>query len=307
MQFLNRKMSFFKISKGKAFAGSLGLGLMDALVAIFLGGIIIVYVASQFADSSKLIYDLQIKQAVNLRATAVLDFIGSEFKNIGNGLPFKQANFEIGDTSVLPNSNLEVTEPILVDASKTTASKITFRLNEDGEVLILTAAFDPAASSTINLDNVDSLVAGDEVYFSNNTLAEDDGYYGIIQSVNTAGKTITLTSASKTGSPGAIFEKGSVLREVTTVVLNSPNDWSGITRDGGYGVQSLGENTKFTLEFLDNAGSTVSLPLSTAKLLNNVRAIRLTVNVQSDKPLRDGSTFATSVTQRFALRNLTYL
>lgn len=280
---------------------SKGLTLVELLVSISISSIVMLTMMREYANSLRIAKDEEIKSAATVRAQAVLESIGAELRVLGNGVPYDQPNFQIGEDTL---ANPAVTQPI--DVATSTASHLAFRLNETGEVYLLTADYNPASSATFSLTSVEGLAAGDELYLSNSVVGEDDGLYGIIESVSTATKSVTV-NAGRIYSPGATFGMGTIAERVPMIIYDSPNDWSGITRDAGLGAVLFANNSRFSVDYLDSSGTAIIPPLTEFDLINDIRRIRLTVEVQSSTPLRDGSTYTATVSQTYSLRNLNYL
>ncbi len=277
-----------------------GVTLMEMLVVLVLAGLIFWGLMTQYSRSSTTAYDQNIKISTVLEAQAMLQSVGSEIRMLGNGVPFDQANFRIGENTL---TDPTVTEPIQLATAA--ANTITFRLNETGDVFLLTADFDPAVNTTVSLTDVSTLDANDPIYMSNSVVAEEDGFYAIIQSVNTGANTITLDAATYVYSPGATFAKGSILEEVPLVTYSQ--DASGINRNSGFGSVLMGPNSTMTLEYLDEAGNAVALPLTTVSIVDSLRAIRVTISHDSSNALSDGTPFTAVARQTYGIRNLNYL
>jgi type II secretory pathway pseudopilin PulG len=278
-----------------------GLTIMELLVATVISLFVLAGIMTQYSGSVASSYDQNIRMTANLQAQAILQTIGSEIRILGNGVPFDQPNFQIGEDTL---SDPTVADPIQI--STATANSITFRLNETGEVALLSANFNPATSLSISLTSVAGLADGDPVYISNSVVAGEDALYGVIDTVDSTTNTITL-EAGYVASPSSTFDMGSILEEVPLITFNSPNDGSGITRDSGFGEVIMGEGSTMTLDYLDVNGNSITLPLTNEIVLNNLRAIRVTVSLTASTPLSDGSTYTANAVQVFGLRNLTYV
>lgn len=277
-----------------------GFTISEMLVSVLLSGIVLLTMTSQYASSVRLNHDQQIRSANTLQAQAILQTVGAEIRMIGNGVPFDQANFEIGENTL---SDPLVTEPIVL--STLTANHIQYRINETGEVYLLTADFNPAGSLVVSLTDVSALSVNDPIYISNGVVSGDDGFYGIVEAVNSVAKTVTI-AAGYVSSPGAVFLTGSVLEEVPVVTLNSPVDGSGVTRDSGFGAVSLGPKSTMSLEYLDNQGNVLSLPIDNNTVINTLRAVRVTITVTSTQNLSNGQPYVATAQQLFGIRNLNY-
>ena len=280
-----------------------GYTLIELLVAMALASIVLLGVLRQYLVAVQEARDNQIRVATFLQAQGVVQNVGFELRILGNGVPFDQANFQIGEPTL---SDPTVTQPI--DVTTASATNIAFRSNETGDVFLLTQNFDPSVSSTINLTDVSSLDVNDPIYLSNSVVSSDDGLYGVITAVNAGAKTVTINGASMvTTLTGATFNKGSLLEEVPLVTYNYDSVLKRITRDSGFGPVVIAENASLSLDYLDFNGSSLALPISNVDVINSLRSISVTVSVDSNSVLSDGNTYTSTVTQIFGLRNLNYL
>lgn len=278
-----------------------GYTLMELLVSLGLSSVVLLTVISQYSLSVRLSHDHNIRIATMLEAQAVLQTIGSEVRMMGNGVPFDQANFQIGESTL---SDPSVTQPIILNGA--TSSSISFRLNESGDTHLLTTDFDPSAGLVLSLTDTTNLTVNDPIYLSNSVVSGDDGLFGTVAAVNHSAHTVTL-AAGYVVSPGATFDMGSVLEEVPIVTYNSPIDGSGVTRDSGFGPVLMGHNTVMSLEYLSANGSAVPLPLTEVTVVDSLRAVRVTIQKNSAKTLSNGQPYSVSVSQTFGVRNLNYL
>jgi prepilin-type N-terminal cleavage/methylation domain-containing protein len=281
--------------------GQRGFTLIELLVALGISAVLLLGLVSQFSGASSMSYDQNIKLAANLQVQAILQNIGAELRHLGNGVPFEQPGFAPGEPDL---ADPTVTEPIVVAA--TTASKISFRINETGEVHLLTANFSPDTSLVVYLTDVEELDANDPIYISDAVMSGTDGFYGTIASVDTAAKAVTI-NAGAIYYAGTTFVTGSILEEVPIVTYTSPADGSGVTRDSGFGSVLMGAGSTLQLEYLTETGIPLPLPLTDAVVTGSLRAIRVTVSMPSSQKLRSGKTYIGSATQVFALRNLVYV
>ncbi len=290
-----------RVMKIKAKHGERGVTLLEMLFAIALSSLVLGGLIHQYSSSVSLSYDQNIRIAANLEVQAILQTIGSELRMLGNGVPFDQANFQIGEDTL---SDPSVTEPIQVATA--TANHISFRLNETGDVYLLTQNFVPS-SRTIYLTSVAGLAVNDPIYITNSVISGDDGLYGVIESVDTGSSSITIAAGYQVSPETTSFGVASVLEEVPLVTFDSPADGSGITRDSGFGPVLMGANSTMTLEYLDHNGDTVALPLTNLSVMGALRAIRVTVTMPSSKRLSSGEPYTATATQVFGIRNLNYV
>ena len=285
-----------------------GATMLELMVAIVISSITLSSMMLTITQLAKYASDHKTKLLTQLQAQSIIDMITPELRMIGNGVPFHQANFLIGATTL---SDPSATEPILV--STATASTIQFRINETGDTYILSAAFNPASTTTITVASLGSIKANDKIYLTNSVVDYDDGLYATVASVNSGASTVTINSGAIYPS-GAIFPVGSILEVVPTVTYNSPNDWSGITRDSGAGTVLLAPSSTMTISYLNQAGTAITLPLASipttpypANDLQNLRSLNITVQVRSARPLfSTGSIYTATASQSVAVRNFNY-
>lgn len=276
-----------------------GVTIIELLVSVSLSLVVFGGLVQQYSTGVTLSYDESVRIATILEAQAMLQTLGLEFRMIGNGVPFDQANFQIGESTL---TDPTVTEPL--DVVTATASNITFRLNESGDVYLLSADFDPASSLVISLTDTSNLDINDPIYISNSVVSGDDGLYGVITAVDDVSKTVTI-DANYVASPGSTFDMGSILEEVPEITYTSSG--GSITRNSGFGAVLLGDNSAMELEYLDMNGNVLSLPLTNADVVNALRAIRVTITHTSSRKLKSGGFHSTTVGQVFGIRNLNYV
>ena len=280
--------------------------LVETMVSLFLGSVVMIAVVQSFAQLSQTSHNQKLRTVAQMQAQFVIDMMVPELRMLGNGLPFHQSNFLIAQETLADNV---VTQPILV--AGTTANQIQFRLNQTGETYILTQDFHPASETSVTLTGIDKIFIGDEIYITNSTVGADDGFWGVVSGLNSATKAVTFSSTDY--SPGATFAKGSLFEVVPIITYTSADNFGGITRDDGNGPVGLVQHAEFSLEFLDSAGDALTLPLEAssadpfpASAIQNVRSIRVTVQVQSSSPLTDGNTYTATAMESVGVRNLNY-
>ncbi len=273
-----------------------GFTLVETLVTLAVSSIVLLVATTQYVTTISHANDHQTRLEALVQAQAMAQTMVSELRMAGNGVPFDQANFEIGENT-LPDPT--VTEPIVTATSS--ESTIDFRLNESGEVYVLRSIFDPGSSLTMLLNTTAGLNAGDTVYISNSVMSGDDGLKGTIAGVNSGAGSITLT-AGYVATAGATFIVGSTLEKVNTI--RYANSDGNITRDAGSSPVVLGTNSTASFEYLDFNGVPVSPPLTPAQLVDVVRSIRVTIVKQSAKKLSNGEFYSAGVSQTVGIRNL---
>ena len=275
-----------------------GFTLTELLVVLSLTGMVFYGSMTQFASSIQLSHDHNVRIQTMLEAQAILQAVGSEVRMIGNGVPFDQANFTIGEVGL---TDITRTYPLSIASSDT--SQIVFRLNETGEVYMVAADFDPGSSTTVTLTDVGEISVGDNIYMSNSVVAGDDGLYAEVSAVNTGTNVVTLTNMDYIGTPD--FAVGSIFEVVPQVTFD--NAVSGITRDSGDGAILMGADSVMTLEYLSDTGATLTPPLTEANIVGSLRAIKVTIVHTSSSLLRDGTNHSVTLEQTYGIRNLNYL
>ncbi len=262
---------------------------------------------STYSTLTAITTDNQLKVVAALQAQSVIEMMTPDIRMLGNGVPFHQANFLIAQATLTDNT---VTQPIIVDS--TTESQIAFRLNESGETYIVTSDYNPAAGNTVALTSVSKIEVEDPIYITNATVADEDGLWGIVESIDTTAKTVTLKT-NKQYSPSATFAKGSLLEVVPTITYTSLGSYSGITRDDGWGAQTLASTGEFTLSYLDANNAPLTLPLLAssadpfpASAIQNVHAVQIDVRVRTPRELSNGQYYIAYATQIVGIRNLNY-
>jgi type II secretory pathway pseudopilin PulG len=280
----------------------LGTTLLESLTAIMISSSVLIGTVSLFSSTVKANHDQRIRTESLVHAQAVLQMVGNELKPLGNGVPFDQANFEIGELTL---SNPDVSYPI--DPASSDSSKIGFRLNESGDISLLTQDFDPISTTTVCVNDVSAYQANDPIYISNSVVGGIDGLYAKVQAVNTGAKCLILDGSTIIQSPTSVFAKGSVLEEVPLIkIVNLPLG-AGVSRDAGYGAVNIATDASIAFEYLDSSGNSVALPLSATSIVDSLRAIRLTVVKTHPAKLSTGQIHSVTVSQTFALRNLNIL
>jgi len=277
-----------------------GFTLLEMLVSLSVSGLIFAGLMRQYSSSAIMARDQKIRIAANLEVQAIVQTMGLELRMLGNGVPFDQANFQIGEDTLLDPT---VTEPIQVSTAG--ANHISFRLNETGNVYLLTQLFVPV-NRVVYLTTVEGLNVNDPVYITNSVIGGIDGLYGIIAAVDSGNNSITLAEGYQTHPETVSFGVASVLEEVPLVTYNSPGDGSGITRDSGFGSVLLGAGSTFTLQYLDEDGNTLGTSLTNLMVVEQLRAVRVTVTMPSSERLSDGTIFTARASQTFGIRNLNY-
>lgn len=296
-----------KISKIQRLSSYRGFTLSELLVGLLMSSALMLAVAESLTSTIHASTDQKLRTVAQLQAQGMIDTIIPELRMLGNGVPFHQANFLIAQAGLADNT---VTQPILV--AGTTANQVQFRLNQTGETYILMTDYDPVATNTVALTSVDKIYVGDEIYITNATVGLDDGLWGVVSSINTGTNEVTFASGYQY-SNAATFPKGSLFEVVPIITYTSGVNYGAVTRDDGNGAVNLLSNGKFTLEFLNSDGDPITLPLVASsadpfpdEAIQNVRAIRVTVEVQSPSPLTGGNYYYATAEQTVGIRNLNF-
>lgn len=278
-----------------------GFTLVELMISLLISSIVILGILAAYTKTVAISYDQKIKLVAKLQADAVLQTIGTELKSLGNGVPFDQANFQIGEETL---TDVTASYPLLI--ADTDADLIRFRLNESGRTYLLTSAFNPTSTSILTLTSVEGLVVGNTIYITNKVVDGEDGFYGTIQAINTGASTVTLTGTYES-SPGAVFASGSLLEAVNIITYDSPGWSSGILRSNGGSSVTMAQNATMSFRYLTETGTAIATPLTQDALIDQVRAIEVTVNVRSTSALKSGVAYIATVQQIYGLRNLNYL
>jgi prepilin-type N-terminal cleavage/methylation domain-containing protein len=276
-----------------------GFTLIELLVSLAVTSLIMLGVVQSYSLAVSRADDQKIRLLANLQAKAVLESVGAELRTLGNGVPFDQANFQIGENTL---GDVTATEPIII--AGTDLDEITFRLNESGKTHLLTSDFDPTFGFRIYLTDVDNLKVGRTVYITNSVMGGDDGFRGTINSIDTGSKSI-LVDAGANFSPGATFVEGSLLEQVS--VLKYENLGGAVMRSNDSILATMAPNSTISFRYLSQSGVPVALPLTHDSIVNTLRTIEVVVVVTSTRKQSNGEFYSITVRQTFGLRNLAYL
>ena len=294
---------FKKLEKNNAFT-VMELLVSSVILLSIISGMMVFY-----SNSISYSHDLRVKESTDSQVRALVGLLGLDLRMIGNGVPFEQPNFQIGDITL---SDPLVTEP--VEISSATSTYIKFRMNESGDTFMLTQNFDPSTDSEVNifLNSGSTFSVGDTVYITNSTIAEDDGFYGVLSGVDLANSRLTFDASTCVYSSGAVFNTSSILEKVDTISLESLSDGSGVTRRvNDNPAVILSPNSTFSIEYVDLDNNVMTLPLSIDSLTSELSAIRISVSVSSSSQAMKilapgGGNYVSSSTYTFALRNLNF-
>lgn len=271
-----------------------GFSLVELLVSTVISLGLLLSVTSTLFDSMAIGHDNEVIARTNEAARLLLDYMAYDLKMIGSGMPLGQSGFSITDAT-LGNAAL----PLMLTSD---ADDLSIRLNEVGVSTVLTNDYLPSSSSlSFSVISANNLVEGDMVYISDYLVGGTSGMQATIHSV--VGTTVTIELGYLT-TPGTTFKSGSLVARVSSVAYNSPVDGSGVVRNAGMGNIVLQPKSTFSIEYLDGSGTALALPLTAAIVKDNLYSVRLTVNVQSDKTLKDGSNYSSTASHVIALRNL---
>jgi prepilin-type N-terminal cleavage/methylation domain-containing protein len=299
---LSLRSSVSLLPRGQAATHSQqGFTLLETMIALGMSGVVIYAITSLYLLVSASTYDQKVQAATNLQVQALMQTIGSDLRALGNGVPFDQPRFDIGEEGI---SDMTVADPI--SPTDCTANKVVFRLNETGEVHLLTADFDPLTSTSMALTGVDDLAVGDPIYLNDSVVSGDDGLYGEIDSIDSTGKTITLNSSKTVYNAPAIFKVGTIFEPVPLITYESNLATKVVSRTSGSSVVVMAKNTTVTFAYISYTGAALTLPLTRVDIISNLRSIKVTIQAEGENKLSSGETYTAVAQQTFALRNLNY-
>lgn len=270
-----------------------GFTILELIVGIGLSSIILTALAFEYANISKIFYDLSIKDSVQVEAELISKVMISDIKEIGIGLPVYQRNFQIGEDAL---SDPSVTLPI---ASSSGASSITFKKKKSKESKLLSQNFDPSSNTTVYLDNVDGIIIGNIFCVSNISSGGEDANCSDITAINTSLKTLTL--ANSVYSLNAVFEAGDLVNILEEITYQSNPLTNVVTRTDSNGQITLSENAIFTLKYLDTNLSMQPTPLDATSISETIRSVKITVTTESNQVLTTGDTYSYSLSKIISL------
>jgi len=270
-----------------------GVTFVELLASLVLMGIVFAGVGTFFLDNVKQAYNQSIITGAEEEAKTVLDLMVYELRMMGNGMPMDQDNFLPGGAG-LGDSPLA----LLTTSNQTS---VTFRLSERGKSVPLVADYLPDPSNlTFQVFDAQDFSVGEEVYLSNMSRGGSEGLHGQVTSV--AGGQIAI-HASYITTVGASFETGSIASQVSTITYDSAGAGSGIDRTLGASTVTISPSASFSVDYLDENGIPVPLPLTESVIRDDITSIELTVIVEGTNQLKDGSVYSVQAQQRVALRN----
>lgn len=292
-----------------------GFTIVELMVGLFLTSVIMIGLIQAFSMITSQGNDQKIRLNARLQAEAILNEIGHSIRATGNGIPFGQENFEIGEPNL---SDPSVTYPVLLTESD--ANNLSLRLNLSGDTYILRADYTSLTSLSIQLVESEGLRVFQDVYVSNSLENGQDGAYATISSLNDGNNEIIISSPA-VASPGAVFDRGSMLEPVTTIryetlagdIVREESITSVTPPPSGYTPSQavLARNGELSFAYLDKNGAEITLP-STVELLENelvntIRSIEVTVSVTSLTNTSNGAPYTAVVAQVFSMKNLNYV
>lgn len=271
-----------------------GATILELLVSLTVVSTVLASAVHSFFDVLHRSFDQETILRTDERARAIRDILANELRLAGTGVPFQQNEFEIGDAG-LGDAPL----PILLSSDNT---HVVFRSNLEGTQTVLSNAYVPTpANRTFLVTVATGLAEGDTIYLSDVTAGGDDGLRGVIEGIS--GTSITLARGFVV-SPGATFPAGSIAERVYTVIFDSPEDWSGVQRDQSGGALRLAPNSTFVVDYLDDTGVSLTIPLTQAMVKDRLTSLQITVTVRSDDKLETGAIYTVTSEATVALRNL---
>ncbi|MBL7661564.1 hypothetical protein JNK13_02315 [bacterium] len=319
---------FFKHSKSLDLNHS-GQSLLDLLVTLMIGGIIVGGTLASFIDTGRRVRDNRTVIETEETARSIAELMVYELRGAGAGMPLGQDYFAIGDGD-LGN----VPEPIIVTAgggyTSSDASKITFRRNVTGKGSFLKVLYAPIlmcalcpVPNIVTVADSSQFFIGEYVYLSSKLSGSDypeNGMYAQIEDIvgGVIGQlTLKRSSMVRKTSPAQIFPIGSTIDPVQDIVYDGSNPTLGITRSVSKAsfrdtaTVVLAPNSSLEIKYYDKTvgptdevGAEIALPLTAAKLANDLMTIRFTVTVDSPRPLSNGDTYTAEVTRYVFPRNL---
>lgn len=274
-----------------------GASLLELIIAIGIGSLILSGLSWLLIGTSARVYNEKQQMSVDTEAIELLNLLCREISIAGAGMPLGQSQFvptilSLGDA------------PEAVVSASSTTSSLVIRLSTSGENSTLSADFTPTLTArSFYVTSISPFALGQSVYISGASTGGNYGLQGVITKITN--KEITLGSTYRAVG-GATFSIGSVVAPVQTVVYNSPNNWSGVTRDDGRGVLLLLANSQFSLRYLNSSGNPIPLPLSATNIASDLAGIEVTVTVQSTQTLKNSENqhYQVQLSRVAALRNL---
>ena len=273
---------------------SSGSGIIELLISTLIASIILVGVVTSLTATTRLSADNEIITRCHEQARTVLDLLSYDIRMTGSGMPLGQTGFAI-DAVDLGDSPL----PILLNAG---SNYLQLRLNEKGVETVLAQAYTPSVSNlTFEVLSSEDIFEEDTIYISDFTQGGANGFRG--QVVQVSGNSITVSN-TYTATFAASFPSGSIVTRVATITYNSPNDFSGITRNNELGDTLLQQNSMFELRYLDQSGNALALPLTPLVIKNTLHAIEVKVFVRSRRNLSTGGQYLAEASHQVGLRNI---
>lgn len=333
--------------------GQRGTTLLELLVSLSITSVVLGAVVDSITRTSTQARDNEVMLHANEVARAILDTMVFDIRLVGAGMPMGQAAFPMESfTPVTPpgvqwSSTTSSTAQVrLGDAAwpimpGSDATHIYLRLNERGVETVLANDYDPGSGSlTFTVLDVSDFTVNDIIYISDRRENGCAGLRGLITSINSASKQITISSTSGPNYPsGTIFGAGSSVNRVSTVSYVSTGGAAGIQMaisDYDSTLRTLYPNSSFSLVYKNRtSGTAMTMPTaadnlcnflppvpasggigsdpcgvaqstttpSTNKDITDLASIVVTVNVPGERLLSNGSTYTATATQEVSLRN----
>lgn len=270
-----------------------GETIFGVLVAISLGLTVLSVAVANFTDAWRRSVDVRMMMQAQTEARTILDLMAYDIRMAGAGMPLGQADFTTA-TASLGDAPL----PVLTTS---TVTAIALRVNESGTSTVLSADFNPSTSTTIPVVSAADILPQSLVYINDMSTGGTSGYQGVVSS--TTASTVSVSSSIKTA--GVTFQAGSIVEPVVNVTFTSGSD-SGITRQTSTGGEAvtLSSHSRFTITYLNSAGTELVLPLTASSIANDLAAVRINVQVDAVRKLLSDSIYTATAEQVVALRNL---
>lgn len=273
-----------------------GASLLEMLVGLVVSTVVVAGVFLTFRGATGRMTDSNTMLRADERAGEILEMIMADVRLAGSGMPLGQKNFRAGQVGL--------GDAPLALLTSSSGSSITIRLNDKGRDTVLLNPFDPNVEPReLLVESATHFKKGALVYLTNATIGGDEGFQGRIASV--ASSSIMLENEHY-GSPNTVFEQGTLVSQVSEVTY----EWNATTKevyrlsDGN--EYSLGEGVFLHLQYFDSLGNELPLPLSEATIRDELAAVRIGIEVEGSRPLKNRQIYMAEASQLVSLRNFVY-
>jgi Tfp pilus assembly protein PilW len=268
---------------------SAGISVMDVLVATMISSIVILAGTSTFVLGTRNYHDVRTKAEVDENANLVLNLMANDIKLAGNGLPNNSGWNGPTTTHAVP-----------LVAGQATSTQIVIRTSKGGKSTVLKSALTPVTTG-FSMTVLESIfAAGDRIYVNGTPVGKNFGLTGYINSVS--GDTLTIAGNAQAATTpaftaSAVFPVGSTVQKIPFVGYRTTDYTAGIN----YGESNISAadiswqvmvpNTRFTLEYFNQAMTTQVAVATDANIMSSLAAVRITVYARGAKPLTNGATY----------------